>query len=306
MQHRAKHRVGGRHRRTDVLQSHRAPRTPLVPLVVGERNRYAVVTAAALVAGVGVAGVAAATASSSGPATAAAKADLHSAAQTGPTAAAPTPTGTPSATGLPAGAAAGMPTTGPAGASAAGLPGASVTVLPGTGQPPAAGSGAQSGSGGGLSWQAPRRKAKPVPVVAWVNPLPGAATTSCFGERWGRMHEGVDLAAPDGTPIRAAGAGVVVAAGPAEGYGNAVLIDHGNGYLTHYGHMSKITAKVGQRVQAGEQIGNEGSTGHSTGPHLHFEVHKGHYKNAIEPTAWMHQHGVDIGGCGEPAGPPKD
>jgi murein DD-endopeptidase MepM/ murein hydrolase activator NlpD len=142
-----------------------------------------------------------------------------------------------------------------------------------------------------------QRKTRPVPVARWVNPLPEASVTSCFGPRWGRVHEGVDLAAPDGTPIRAAGAGVVVAAGPAAGYGNAVLIDHGNGYLTHYGHMSAITVTVGQKLAAGQQIGNEGSTGHSTGPHLHFEVHAGHYKNPIEPTQWMHEHGVDIPGC---------
>jgi murein DD-endopeptidase MepM/ murein hydrolase activator NlpD len=148
-----------------------------------------------------------------------------------------------------------------------------------------------------LSWVAPKRKVKPVPAAQWVNPLPEAGVTSCFGERWGRLHAGVDLAAADGTRIRAAGAGVVVAAGEAEGYGNAVLIDHGNGFLTHYGHMSAITVTVGQHVKAGEQIGNEGSTGHSTGPHLHFEVHQGHYKNPIEPTRWMHEHGVDIPGC---------
>jgi murein DD-endopeptidase MepM/ murein hydrolase activator NlpD len=115
------------------------------------------------------------------------------------------------------------------------------------------------------------------------------------------MHEGVDLAAPDGTPIVAAGAGIVVAAGPADGYGNAVLIDHGNGYLTHYGHMSVITVTVGQRLAAGDQIGNEGSTGHSTGPHLHFEVHEGSYQNPIEPTAWMREHGVEITGCASEA-----
>ena len=136
------------------------------------------------------------------------------------------------------------------------------------------------------------------PVLpAWVNPNPTARVTSCFGPRWGRLHAGVDLAAPDHTPIVAAGAGVVVRAGAAEGYGNAVLIDHGNGYLTHYGHLSVIAVQVGQRVTAGERIGDEGSTGHSTGPHLHFEVHDGYYKNPIEPTEWMHQHGVDIPGC---------
>ncbi|MEV7624413.1 M23 family metallopeptidase [Actinoplanes sp. NPDC089786] len=151
----------------------------------------------------------------------------------------------------------------------------------------------------------PKPLPKPKPVVvtvtaaAWVNPLPEASVTSCFGQRWGRLHAGVDLAAPHGTRIRAAGAGVVVAAGEEGGYGNAVLIDHGNGFLTHYGHMSAITVTVGQQVKAAEEIGLEGSTGHSTGPHLHFEVHQGHYKNPIEPTAWMRAHGVDIPGCSE-------
>jgi murein DD-endopeptidase MepM/ murein hydrolase activator NlpD len=147
-----------------------------------------------------------------------------------------------------------------------------------------------------------RQKVRPQPLAvtataAWVDPNPSARVSSCFGMRWGRMHEGVDLAAPDGTPIVAAGAGIVVRAGVAEGYGNAVLIDHGNGFLTHYGHLSAVTVTVGQHVAAGQQIGNEGSTGHSTGPHLHFEVHQGFYQNPIEPTRWMHEHGVDIPGC---------
>ncbi|MFI5492666.1 M23 family metallopeptidase [Actinoplanes sp. NPDC051859] len=148
----------------------------------------------------------------------------------------------------------------------------------------------------GQPFVAPQRKTKPLPE--WVHPMPEGAVTSCYGQRWGRMHAGVDLAAPSGTPIVAAGAGVVVSAGPADGYGLAVLIDHGNGYLTHYGHMSAITAVAGQTVEAGVEIGREGSTGHSTGPHLHFEVHQGTYQNPIEPTRWMHDHGVDIAGCG--------
>ena len=149
------------------------------------------------------------------------------------------------------------------------------------------------------------RKTRPrpritAPVATWVNPMPEGAVTSCFGPRWGRLHAGVDIAAPHGTPIRAAGAGVVVSAGAAEGYGNAVLIDHGNGFLTHYGHMSTITVQPGQRVEVGGQIGNEGSTGHSTGPHLHFEVHQGHYQNPVEPTRWLREHGVEVPGCAQP------
>ena len=173
----------------------------------------------------------------------------------------------------------------------------------------------EAAKAGGPAADVVRRKTRPVPVVAkpatvaaaavprdqWVDPLPTGGVTSCFGPRWGRLHAGVDLAAPHGTPIVAAGAGAVVTAGVEGGYGNAVLIDHGNGYLTHYGHLSAITVQVGQRVSTGEHIGDEGSTGHSTGPHLHFEVHEGHYQNPVEPTAWMRAHGVDISGCETPA-----
>ncbi|MFF5085080.1 M23 family metallopeptidase [Actinoplanes sp. NPDC000266] len=163
---------------------------------------------------------------------------------------------------------------------------------------------------GDIAGQSAGQKKRPKPVVvaaapnaaaetgaAWVNPNPAGRVTSCFGQRWGRLHAGVDIAGPHGSPILAAGAGVVVRAGAAAGYGNAVLIDHGNGYLTHYGHMSVIAVSAGQHVTPGERIGDEGSTGHSTGPHLHFEVHVGTYKNPIEPTRWLHEHGVRLPGC---------
>jgi murein DD-endopeptidase MepM/ murein hydrolase activator NlpD len=156
---------------------------------------------------------------------------------------------------------------------------------------------------GGLGAMQARLKPKakppaPAPVrAAWVNPLSAGNVTSCFGPRWGREHQGVDLAAPHGTPVVAAGAGVVVRTGEFGGYGIAVLIDHGNGFLTHYGHLSAITVQPGDRVATGRQIGNEGSTGHSTGPHLHFEVHQDFFKNPLEPTAWLHDRGVDIPGC---------
>src|SRR5690606_13100999 len=102
--------------------------------------------------------------------------------------------------------------------------------------------------------------------------------------RWGALPAGSDLALPPGTPVLAVGAGTVEAAGWLyAGYGISVVINHGNGYLTHYAHLSKATVSPGQRVSAGQQIGAEGSTGDSTGPHLHFEVHRGMW-NQIEPA----------------------
>jgi len=86
------------------------------------------------------------------------------------------------------------------------------------------------------------------------------------------FHSGLDIAAPEGTPIFAGSGGTVVFAGVNGGYGNMVEIQHDNGYLTRYGHMSKISVYVGQRVDAGSLIGRVGSTGVSTGPHVHFEV----------------------------------
>jgi murein DD-endopeptidase MepM/ murein hydrolase activator NlpD len=96
--------------------------------------------------------------------------------------------------------------------------------------------------------------------------------TSGFGMRWGRMHEGIDIGAPSGTPIRAAAAGRVVYAGWMSGYGNLVAIDHGGGISTAYGHQSSIAVGNGQIVSQGQTIGYVGCTGHCFGPHLHFEV----------------------------------
>ena len=107
---------------------------------------------------------------------------------------------------------------------------------------------------------------------AFVRPSTGVVT-SRYGARWGRMHKGVDLGGNTGDPIRAADGGVVIAAGDAnDGYGNKVVIDHGNNYHTLYGHSSEVLVKVGMRVEKGDIIARVGSTGDSTGPHLHFEV----------------------------------
>jgi len=111
-----------------------------------------------------------------------------------------------------------------------------------------------------------------------ASPIPGAPITSGFGPRVHpifhdvRMHTGVDFGADFGTPIHAATDGVVVAAGPQGGYGNATVVDHGNSLATLYGHQSDIFVVVGQRVTRGQTIGAVGCSGFCTGPHLHFEV----------------------------------
>ncbi len=96
--------------------------------------------------------------------------------------------------------------------------------------------------------------------------------TSPFGMRWGRMHEGIDIGVPNGTPIHAAASGRVIYAGWMDGYGNLVAIDHGRGLSTAYGHQSRIAVSNGQTVSQGQVIGYVGCTGHCFGPHLHFEV----------------------------------
>ncbi len=108
----------------------------------------------------------------------------------------------------------------------------------------------------------------------WAFPLKSGYTlTSHFGERRSyESHPGVDLAVPTGTPVYAAQSGKVVTAGWYGGYGNAVVIYHGNGLTSVYGHNSSVTVKTGQRVRKGQQISLAGSTGWSTGSHLHFEV----------------------------------
>jgi peptidoglycan DL-endopeptidase CwlO len=123
-----------------------------------------------------------------------------------------------------------------------------------------------------------------VALPAGPMPSPSAAgliwpvegtVTSGFGYRWGRMHEGIDISVPEGTPIRAAADGTVIlmqSEYESGGYGNYTCIDHGGGLSTCYAHQSSFATSVGARVNQGDVIGFSGNTGHSTGPHLHFEV----------------------------------
>jgi murein DD-endopeptidase MepM/ murein hydrolase activator NlpD len=108
-------------------------------------------------------------------------------------------------------------------------------------------------------------------AAGFIWPVNGPVTSG-FGERWGRMHEGIDIGVAYGTPIHAAASGRVVYAGWMDGYGNLVAIDHGRGISTAYGHQSSIAVGNGQTVSQGQVIGYVGCTGHCFGPHLHFEV----------------------------------
>jgi hypothetical protein len=128
------------------------------------------------------------------------------------------------------------------------------------------------------------------PEFIW--PMQGRLTSG-FGYRrhpmggGSRMHNGVDLAASYGTPVRAAADGVVTRVGYNGALGRYIYVRHANGYETRYGHLSSRDAKVGQKVVAGEAIGLEGSTGNSTGPHLHFEIRKD--GRAINPMVHLHR-----------------
>jgi murein DD-endopeptidase MepM/ murein hydrolase activator NlpD len=108
---------------------------------------------------------------------------------------------------------------------------------------------------------------------------------SGFGMRWGRLHEGIDIGCAYGAPNRAAAAGTVIHSGWLGGYGNLVVIDHGNGLSTAYAHASALLVSVGQSVSQGQTVSLVGSTGNSSGPHLHFEVRVN--GQAVDPLLYL-------------------
>jgi len=129
--------------------------------------------------------------------------------------------------------------------------------------------------------------------TGFMSPVDGEITSE-FGPRTHpitgehKMHEGLDFAAPHGTPIRAADAGTVTYAGVMGGYGNVVMVKHANGLQTLYAHTSSMDVSVGDKVGRGEVIARVGSTGMSTGPHLHFEVQRD--GEAVDPERHLHRH----------------
>lgn len=138
------------------------------------------------------------------------------------------------------------------------------------------------------------KKAAELARPKWVKPISNASLSAGFGEvsyLWSNRHTGQDFSAPYGTPIRAIGAGKIVAAGWEGAYGQRVVIEHKDGTFSWYAHLSSYTRRSGT-VKAGEVIGRVGSTGNSTGPHLHLEIRPGN-GDPIEPMRWLRKHGVD-------------
>jgi murein DD-endopeptidase MepM/ murein hydrolase activator NlpD len=121
-------------------------------------------------------------------------------------------------------------------------------------------------------------------VSGFIWPVSGPVTSG-FGWRWGRMHEGIDIGAPSGTPIVASAGGTVIYSGWMGGYGNLVVVDHGGGIATAYAHQSSIAAGVGQFVSQGQVVGYVGCTGHCFGSHLHFEVRVN--GGAVDPLGYL-------------------
>jgi murein DD-endopeptidase MepM/ murein hydrolase activator NlpD len=118
----------------------------------------------------------------------------------------------------------------------------------------------------------------------WIWPVNGTLS-SPFGYRWGRMHEGIDISVPEGTPIRAAKPGRVILAASTGGYGNYTCVDHGGGLSSCYAHQSSYAVSPGDQVAQGDVIGYSGNTGSSTGPHLHFEIRVN--GSAVDPLGYL-------------------
>ncbi|MFE4617442.1 M23 family metallopeptidase [Streptomyces sp. NPDC056747] len=151
-------------------------------------------------------------------------------------------------------------------------------------------------------------KATPVKAAkkatpSWVKPVASYTLSASYnqgGAMWAHKHSGQDFAVPTGTPVKAAGTGTVVKAGPNGGgdgpaYGNAIVVKHANGTYSQYAHLSKIKVNVGQKVAAGQQIALSGNTGNSSGPHLHFEIRTTpNYGSSVNPAAFLRSHGVSI------------
>lgn len=128
-----------------------------------------------------------------------------------------------------------------------------------------------------------------------VVPLENYRLTTCFCSRWGQLHPAWDMAAPLGTPIYSATDGIVLRAGRAAGFGNAVYIQDAEGNVHIYGHMRYYDVEAGQVVRAGDQIAKVGNEGQSTGPHVHWQIQRGGSDGRpIDPQKWLAERGVNV------------
>lgn len=147
------------------------------------------------------------------------------------------------------------------------------------------------------------KKAAEEKARSWVKPVDDyqlGMTFGLAGKHWSHNHSGQDFVVPSGTAVHAVHGGTVVKAGPNGGgdgpaYGNAIVIKHDSGTYTQYAHLTSTEVKPGQKVETGQEIAKSGSTGNSTGPHLHFEVRTGpNYGSGVEPTAFLKARGDGV------------
>ncbi|KUO17352.1 M23 family metallopeptidase [Streptomyces dysideae] len=140
-------------------------------------------------------------------------------------------------------------------------------------------------------------------TASWVDPVKKYKLSAGYaqsGSMWKSTHSGQDFAVPSGTAVVATHGGTVAkaggnGAGDGPAYGNAVVIKHGNGTYSQYAHLSRVEVKVGQVVKTGQRVGLSGSTGNSSGPHLHFEIRTtADYGSSIDPVAFLRSKGVTL------------
>ncbi|MGK5728984.1 peptidoglycan DD-metalloendopeptidase family protein [Streptomyces sp. URMC 124] len=132
----------------------------------------------------------------------------------------------------------------------------------------------------------------------WTRPVTSYQLTAGFGgvgANWASTHSGQDFAVPSGTPVRSIGAGTVVATGCGGAFGISLVVQHDDGWYSQYAHLAATFVAPGQQVRAGQWIGLSGTTGNSTGPHLHFEIRTSpEFGSAVDPVPWLNAHGVRL------------
>ena len=144
----------------------------------------------------------------------------------------------------------------------------------------------------------PLDEPRPAFTRRWVAPVETYVLSAAFGsggERWANRHTGQDFAVDIGTPVRSVGGGRVVRVSCGGPFGIEVVVEHAGGYYTQYAHLAAVTVDQGERVSAGQWLGQAGTTGNSTGPHLHFEVRlTPHVGSGVDPVEWFAERGVEL------------